>query len=118
MTTSMVHSLFKRISVIALIAFLTAPLSAWAIDLGAAKDQGLVGEQTNGYLGSVTQQPSSEIQKLVTEINQKRKAAYQQKAKEAGVSLTVMEQNVAKRLIERAEKGHYVSNGQGDWQKK
>lgn len=118
MTTSMIRATFKKIRLIALMTLFLTPLSAWAIDLDSAKNQGLVGELTNGYLGHVTVNPSDEVKQLIEDINKKRKEVYLIKSKEAGVSLPIMEQSVGKRLIERAEKGHYVSNGQGSWQKK
>lgn len=118
MTISMIRAISKKISLIALMALLTTPLSAWAIDLDDAKNQGLVGELTNGYLGNVTANPSNEIKQLIADINKKRKDVYLIKSKEAGVSLPIMEQSVGKRLIERAETGQYISNGQGSWKKK
>ncbi len=118
MITTMTRGFFKKLSFITLVGLLISPISAWALSLDAAKDQGLVGELTSGYLGHVTTNPSSDVTNLIDSINKKRKAAYQKKAKEAGVSLMIMEQSVGKRLIERAEKGHYVSTGQGSWQKK
>ena len=41
------------LKILVLIGMLLAPLSAWSIELAAAKQQGLVGEQANGYLGAV-----------------------------------------------------------------
>jgi len=44
--------------------------SAWAISLDDAKQQGMVGEQLNGYLGVV--KSSSDVNALVKKINSKR----------------------------------------------
>lgn len=35
--------------------------AAHALDLDAAKQQGLVGEQTDGYVGAVSASPSAEV---------------------------------------------------------
>ena len=49
--------------------------AAFALDLDSAKSQGLVGEQPNGYLGVV--KATSEAVELVSDVNEKRREAYQ-----------------------------------------
>ena len=48
------------------------PFSSWALELDAAKQMGLVGEQTNGYLGLIASS-HNEAAALVSDINQQRK---------------------------------------------
>lgn len=89
---------------------------AWAISLTDAKNQGLVGEQLNGYLGEV--KSTSEIRALVKSINSKRRAAYAAKARKAGVDVNIMELRIGERLIQRAPAGQYVQTPDGKWKQK
>ena len=89
---------------------------AWAISLDDAKNQGLVGEQLNGYLGEV--RSSSEISALVKSINSKRRAAYAAKARKAGVDVNIMELRIGERLIQRAPAGQYIKSPDGQWKQK
>lgn len=91
---------------------------AWAISLDDAKKQGLVGEQIDGYLGTVTSTPTKAITDLITDINKKRQSAYTQGAKKAGVELPIFQTRMAQRLYERATKGQYVQSEDGKWYKK
>ncbi|MGB1237422.1 MAG: YdbL family protein [Pseudomonadales bacterium] len=92
--------------------------TSWALSLGDAKAQGLVGETSQGYIASVTNAPNSAVKALVSTINQKRKAAYQSRAAKAGVSLDVMAKRVAQRLQQKAAKGSYFRNASGKWVRK
>jgi len=96
-------------------ALLLSALPALALDLGAAKAGGLVGETNNGYLGVV--KPSAEADALVADINAKRKAHYQKIAKKNGISLQAVEARAGLKAIEKTPAGEYVNTGAG-WQKK
>lgn len=88
-----------------------------ALDLDSAKASGQVGEQTNGYLGSVAASPSADVIRLINDINQKRKNAYQDIARKNGTNLSDVEKLAAQKAIEKTATGHYVQvNGQ--WVKK
>jgi len=88
---------------------------AFAIELDTAKATGLVGEQQNGYLGAVVE--SSEVMALISDINAKRKAKYQELATKNGINLEQVEVLAAKKAFEKTETGHYLQvNGQ--WVKK
>lgn len=97
---------------------LALSLPAYAISLDDAKAKGLVGESSSGYLGIVTSSPSSEVKQLVNQINNKRKALYQQKAGNAGVAMDVMEQRTGQRLQEMTPAGQYIQDGNGRWVRK
>jgi uncharacterized protein YdbL (DUF1318 family) len=99
----------------ALIFGLTA--GAFAMDLDAAKSQGLVGERPDGYLGAVAA-GRADIQSLVNDINARRRAQYQEIAKRNGTSLTAVEQVVGQKLISRAASGEYVMTPGGQWVRK
>ncbi|MCV6610292.1 MAG: YdbL family protein [Amphritea sp.] len=105
-----------RILTLATLLFSVSFSSAWAISLDEAKNRGMVGEQLNGYLGVV--QSSGEARSLADSINKKRRAAYAEKARKAGVDINVIEIRIGERLIQRATKGHYIQNSNGQWSKK
>ncbi|MFQ3219405.1 MAG: hypothetical protein ACI8R9_000725 [Paraglaciecola sp.] len=79
---------------------------AFAIDLDNAKDQGLVGEQTNGYLGAVVS--NAEIQALIIDVNAKRKAKYAELAAKNNLELEQVEKLAAKKAFDKTQSGHYL----------
>ena len=50
--------------------------NAWAIDIGAAKAQGLVGEANTGYIAAVQAPASAEVRALIADVNSKRKTSF------------------------------------------
>ena len=90
-------------------------LPAFALDLGAAKSGGLVGETSSGYLAAV--KSSGEVDNLVASINSKRKAHYQQIAKQNGISLQAVEVRAGQKAMEKTPAGEYINSG-GGWKKK
>lgn len=105
-------------SSITAVTLLLVCLPSFALSLDQAKAKGLVGEASNGYLASVATSPDNTVKNLVTEINHKRKNAYKDKARKAGVALKVMETRIAERLQQRAAPGHYIQTANGQWKKK
>jgi len=89
---------------------------AFAIDLQQAKDQGLVGETTSGYLEAVSS-PSAEVKALIESINVQRKAKFQEIATRNNTSLQAVEQLAGKKAIEKSDTGAYIKLD-GSWQKK
>ena len=69
----------KKLNIITLVSAVCMSFSAWAISLDDAKNQGLVGEDSSGYLGLVVQ--NAEAKAVVDDINAKRKAQYLKLAK-------------------------------------
>ncbi|GGO83247.1 hypothetical protein GCM10011348_26560 [Marinobacterium nitratireducens] len=106
----------KRLLSVVALALLALP--AWALSLDEAKDSGLVGERNNGYLGIVVDNPGADVRSLVADINRKRKAAYQDSARSAGVDLQVIEARIGQRLQNKAKPGHYIESGNGGWRRK
>jgi uncharacterized protein YdbL (DUF1318 family) len=88
---------------------------AMAIDLQDAKAKGLVGETATGYLAPVKSTP--EVQKLVNDINAKRKQHYKQIAQRNKTQLNAVEQLAGKKAIEKTPPGQFV-NINGSWKKK
>ena len=90
--------------------------TASGISLEEAKTKGLVGEKPNGYLGVVT--PSgAEVQALTSEVNQKRRQAYEDIAKRNRTPLEAVETLAGEKAIQNTRPGNFVE-GPGGWLKK
>ena len=91
--------------------------SAFAISLQDAKQQGLVGEQPNGYLAAVSS-ATAEVNQLIAKINSERKKAYQAIAAKNGTPLSSVEKVAGKTAIEKTQPGHYFRDTAQVWHKK
>ena len=100
-----------------LILALLGPASALAADLQQAKNDGLVGEQLNGYLGLIGANAPAEVRALIADVNAKRKAKYQSIATQNSASLETVELLAGKKAIEKTRPGHYIQSAAG-WKKK
>lgn len=87
----------------------------FAIGLDEAKQQGLVGEKNNGYLGVVVAQ--KDAQNLVDDINAKRKAVYVKLAAKNGITVQQVEKLAAEKAYKKTSSGHYLWMS-GKWVKK
>ena len=105
-----------KLTIIALLAGLLMSANAYALTLQQAKTQGLVGEQTNGYLGLVVNNP--EAKQLMLSVNSKRKQHYQTIAKKNKLTTSDVANRAAKKAIAAADKKHFVQNTAGKWQQK
>tara|TARA_R110002012_G_scaffold1420_1_gene6027 strand:+ start:1322 stop:1651 length:330 start_codon:yes stop_codon:yes gene_type:complete len=105
----------KKLNIITLVSAVCMSFSAWAISLDDAKNQGLVGEDSSGYLGLVVQ--NAEAKAVVDDINAKRKAQYLKLAKKNNLSLSQVEALASAKTIEKTQSGHYVEVN-GNWVKK
>lgn len=83
--------------------------------LGQVKEQGLVGEQPNGYLGVV--QNKNDAKTIVSLINNARKKQYLQMAKDHNLELSQVEALAGKKAIQKTPSRHYIKVG-GKWVKK
>lgn len=97
-----------------IISFLFSSV-AFAIGLDQAKQQGLVGEKDNGYLGVVV--ATSDVQSLVNDINAKRKNVYAKLAEKNGITVQQVEKLAAQKAYKKTSSGHYLWMN-GKWVKK
>lgn len=107
---TILHSLLVSLTLLASVAF--------AADLKSAKADGLVGEQSNGYLGLVVNSAPADVKAMVASVNEQRKAHFAQIAAKTGASLDDAAKVFAKEAYDRTESGHYVQNDSGQWVKK
>jgi uncharacterized protein YdbL (DUF1318 family) len=94
----------------------TLAFSAWAISLDQAKEQGLVGEMSNGYLGVVI--ASSETSSLVDMVNKKRKDIYLNLARKNKITMQQVTKLAGDKSIAKTQPGHLIQNTAGQWVKK
>ena len=102
---------------------LLVPLAAVALTLDEAREKGLVGEDSTGYIGAVSPTPTKEVQALVDEVNAKRRAAYEDVARKTSTPTDpVTAEDVARvgaaKIIEKAAPGTYIRQPSQGWQKK
>jgi len=94
----------------------TLAFSAWAISLDQAKQQGLVGEMPNGYLGVVV--ASSEVSSLVDMVNKKRKDIYLNLARKNKITMQQVTKLAGEKSLAKTQSGHLIKNASGQWVKK
>lgn len=104
-------------SVLLLALTLLLPLAAPALDLDTARSQGLVGEQTDGYVGAVKGEGGDDVRKLVSDVNAKRRAAYEQIAREQGTAVEAVAALAGQKQIARMPAGTWIGDG-GRWYQK
>ena len=101
-----------------LLGVLWLPLPCWGLTLEAAKAQGIVGEQPDGYLGIVQPGASAEVQALVNDVNQKRRQTYEDIARRNSTELKAVEMLAGKTAIDNTRPGNFVRSPSGQWVKK
>jgi len=107
------------VAVAAAMLALTIPLSAIAQArdplYAAARSNGHVGEQVNGYLGFVAA-PTADLKKVIEDINIKRRAVYADKAKTANATLEEYALTSGCLLISHTVPGEKYQAPDGNWQ--
>lgn len=109
--------------IILVIAAAFAVLAGVAVAASAiverAKDDCIVGEQVDGYLGYVDRSKASpELVREVRAINQQRKAYYAQIAERNGVTVEVTAKLAGEKLVNQAPSGECVRDSTGRWKRK
>ncbi len=105
----------KSLSMV-LLALSLASVSANALTLTEARQQGRVGETLSGYIAAL--KTDSETQALVAQINQARRENYQQLADNNGLPRDEVAKLAGQKLVSRAQPGEYVQGINGKWLKK
>ncbi|TWX73642.1 YdbL family protein [Colwellia sp. C1TZA3] len=95
---------------------ITMTFSAWAISLDNAKQQGLIGEMQNGYLGLVVD--NAEARSLVASVNEKRKSIYLNLARKNNITMAQVTALAAEKALSKTQTGHLIQNTAGQWVKK
>ncbi len=99
--------------------FLTLAMqTAWAIDIGTAKQQGLVGEANSGYLAAVTKPASAEVNALIASVNTKRKAEFERTARKTNTTVAQVSNRFYELAVQKTRAGNYYQDAGGRWIKK
>ena len=101
-----------------LLSLLLIMNGAFAADLTAAKNQGWIGEQNNGYLGVVKSDAPADVKALVADVNGQRKAQFTQIATKNGIAEAEAAKIFAREAAARTSPGNYIQNPAGVWVKK
>ena len=109
----MTESLGDKMKKLFLMFTLLLSFSVFALNLSDAKDQGLIGEQSNGLLGVV--EASAEVEDLVKMINAKRLVRYKQLAEKNGMSLDQVSILAGEKTTKKTPAGQYIQNSIGEW---
>lgn len=84
--------------------------------IDAAKAQGVVGEQADGYLGFRTPASDAALTEAVTVTNSARRQAYAQSASSAGTTADVAGARMFEsQLMPRITSGQWYRNASGQW---
>ncbi len=102
-------------TILLVFAFVSVP--ALAADLDQAKNDGLIGERADGYLGLVDSNAGDDVRALVADVNGKRKAQYERIAAKNDLPLDQVEALAGKKTIEKTRSGHWVLQN-GGWRQK
>ncbi len=111
----------KKLNRYFILAFISASLLifssyVFAINLQSAKQQGLVGETSSGYLEAVNT-ANAEVSALISSVNSRRKQMYQAIAKRNGTTLNAVEHLAGMKAIKMSRSGSYIKPD-GSWRKK
>jgi hypothetical protein len=104
-------------------ALAVTPAAAYAMDskaaVDAAKAQGIVGEQADGFLGFVKPSSDPALKAAVDDINQGRAALYRQAAAKNGVSVEVAGASAYTQVVQaKLKPGEYYKPNGGGWVRK
>lgn len=103
---------------LALAAFAFAPTaSAGDPVIDAAISSGTVGERIDGYLGVVGTADATTVRK-VQEINNRRRAVYEQTAKDNNTTVQIVAQLAGEKQIAKLSPGQFYMDDSGVWQSK
>ncbi len=110
-------TLVAGLTALAVIGAVAVPALAQQRDpaYAAARAEGKVGEQADGYLGIVGT-PNPALQRLVDDINIKRRAVYAEKAKENSATLEAYALTAGCQAIARTVPGEKYQTPDGSWQ--
>ena len=101
------------------VIFLTlAAQSAYASDIGTAKEKGLVGEANTGYVAAVKTPASADTATLIADVNAKRKAKFQQTASETGTTVEQVAHRFYELAVKKTQPGNFYQDASGSWKKK
>ena len=79
-----------------------------------AKDEGVVGEGTDGFV-YVRESDSEKIKKMVAAENEDRKMLFKAMSSKTGGSVDEVANKFSKALVKKSKKGHWFRKSSGEW---
>ncbi|MEQ9316355.1 MAG: YdbL family protein [Henriciella sp.] len=116
--TRLIKIIFSTIAFAAVGFVLAAPAQAGDPQIETAKQQGVVGERIDGYLGIVDGGADAALIRRVQDINNKRRAAYDDLAAQTGTTPEQVARITGEKLVAGAASGEYVMDDSGSWTRK
>ena len=112
-----------NIAAAVLAALAATPAAAYAMDskaaVDAAKAQGIVGEQADGFLGFVKPSSDPALKAALDDINQGRAALYRQAAAKNGVSVEAAGASAYTQVVQaKLKPGEFYRPAGGGWVRK
>lgn len=99
-------------------ALIAGPAQAGDPQIESAKDQGVVGERIDGYLGIVDGGADASLMRRVQDVNNKRRAAYDELAEQTGTTTEQVARVTGEKLTGQAGSGEYIMDESGQWTQK
>ncbi len=98
------------------LCFFAIATSAYALDLGEARELGYVGEKQSGYTEVLQAKPG--VEALSADINSKRRAEYHRISGENGQPVDVVAKIAAQQIITKLPAGAYYQADDGSWKRR
>lgn len=114
---TIIRNVFAALAVFAFGAVAVPAAYAGDPQIEAAITAGEVGERVDGYLGVVGDADAA-VKRKVQEINNKRRAVYEQLAQKQGATLEQVAFLTGEKQIAKAAPGTYIMDRSGAWKKK
>lgn len=105
-------------TVITLLLCLLVFPTAFGLTLQEAKNEGLIGEQRDGYIGLVIPSVPADVRAMVQEVNAQRRQRYQQIAQQNNISVEQVAALAYEKAVAATRSGHYIQNSSGAWVQK
>ena len=109
-------------STLLVIAFFASAILAWgpadASPFDDYRAQGIIAERFDGYVELRAGDAPSDARQLVDEVNRKRRALYERRAKEQGVSAGKVGKVYATKILDGAPNGTYFVQLDGSYTRK
>jgi uncharacterized protein len=101
----------------AALVFAPAALAGPDPEIETAKRAGVIGENYEGYL-EIRGAVSDGVRRKVQDINNQRRAVYEDIAEETGVSVAYVASETARKQFDRLDEGEVFRTESGEWKQK
>lgn len=106
----------KRLLVVLSVVSLLMASPVLALELHQARQSGLVGEKSDGYVAAVKSTP--EVEAFVADVNSKRLQEYTRISQAKHQAVDVVAKLAAPQIISKLDPGSYYQDADGNWIKR